>query len=406
GPNSCLAQNLPAMCKSGMVRPHACYIGYDHMALSPRLEFRQSQSLTLTPQLMQSIRLLQLSHLELNAFIDTELLRNPLLEREDAAEPVEAENSELAERPRELDSYEDTAQFTETIQSAESIADGYGPAVEHAFPDRGAQDGPGLQGQWSERGGSADFGEAPDIDQFVAARPSLSEHLTAQIGLLLQDPAERLIARFLTDSLDEAGYLVADLDAVATRLGTTTGEVERVLLAIQGCEPLGVFARDLAECLAIQLRERDRFDPLMQKLLANLDLLAAHDMPALARATGADREDLADMLAELRRLDPRPGRAFAGAPVETVVPDVFLRAGPDGGWAVELNADILPRVLVNRSYYATVVARSRGPAEKTFLTDCLATANWLTRSLDQRAQTILKVTSEIVTQQDAFLLHG
>ena len=376
------------------------------MALSPRLEFRQSQSLTLTPQLMQSIRLLQLSHLELNAFIDTELLRNPLLEREDAAEPVEAENSELAERPRELDSYEDTAQFTETIQSAESIADGYDTAVENVFPDQGAQDGPGLQGQWSERGGSADFGEAPDIDQFVAARPSLSEHLTAQIGLLLQDPAERLIARFLTDSLDEAGYLATDLDAVATRLGTTTGEVERVLLAIQGCEPLGVFARDLAECLAIQLRERDRFDPLMQKLLANLGLLAAHDMPALARATGADREDLADMLAELRRLDPRPGRAFAGAPVETVVPDVFVRAGPDGGWAVELNADILPRVLVNRSYYATVVARSRGPAEKTFLTDCLATANWLTRSLDQRAQTILKVTSEIVTQQDAFLLHG
>src|SRR5690554_1055457 len=213
------------------------------MALTPRLEFRQSQSLTLTPQLMQSIRLLQLSHFELDAFIDAELLRNPLLEREDAAEPAETENSELAERPRDLESYEDTAHFTETIQSAESIADGYDTAVENVFPDQGAQDGPGLQGQWSERGASADFGEAPDIDQFVAARPSLSEHLTAQIGLLLQDPAERLIARFLTDSLDEAGYLATDLDAVATRLGTTTGEVERVLLAIQGCEPLGVFAR-------------------------------------------------------------------------------------------------------------------------------------------------------------------
>lgn len=376
------------------------------MALSPRLEFRQSQSLTLTPQLMQSIRLLQLSHLELSAFIDEELLRNPLLEREDAGAPVETDNAELAERPRELSDYEDTVQHADSIQSAASIADGYDTAVENVFPDQAAQDGPALTGQWAEHGGSAEFGDAPDLDQFVAARPSLAEHLSAQIGLLLEDPAERLIARFLTDSLDESGYLLADLDAVAAQLGTTGAAVERVLLAIQGCEPVGVFARDLAECLAIQLRERDRLDPLMQQLLCHLDLLAAHDMPALARATGADREDLADMLAELRRLDPRPGRAFAAGPVETVVPDVFVRPGPDGGWAVELNADILPRVLVNRSYYATVVGRSRGPAEKTFLTDCLATANWLTRSLDQRAQTILKVTSEIVTQQDAFLLHG
>jgi RNA polymerase sigma-54 factor len=376
------------------------------MALTPRLEFRQSQSLTLTPQLMQSIRLLQLSHLELDAFIDDEVLRNPLLEREGAGDPVETENADLPERPHELSAYEDTVDHGDAIQSAASIASDYDTEVENVFPDQGTQDGPDLQGQWSERGGGGEGGEAPEIDQYVAARPSLSEHLAAQIGLLLSDPAERLIANFLANSIDEAGYLTSAPDMVAEQLGTTTEAVERVLLAIQGCDPVGVFARDLPDCLAIQLREADRLDPLMQKLLGHLDLLAAHDMAGLARAVGADHEDLVDMLAELRRLDPRPGRAFSSGPVESVVPDVFVRPGPDGAWAIELNADILPRVLVNRSYYATVAAKTRDAVEKSFLTDCLTTANWLTKSLDQRAQTILKVTAEIVTQQDGFLLHG
>jgi RNA polymerase sigma-54 factor len=175
---------------------------------------------------------------------------------------------------------------------------------------------------------------------------------------------------------------------------------------LQTCDPVGVFARDVKECLSLQLRERDRLDPLMQRLLDNLDLLAAHDMPGLSRAVGADREDLLDMLAELKRLDPKPGRAFEHGPVEAVVPDVFVRAAPGGGWAVELNSDVLPRVLVNRAYYATVTKHTRDAAEKAFLADCLQTANWLTKSLDQRAQTILKVATEIVKQQDGFLVHG
>src|SRR5690606_24035568 len=119
-----------------------------------------------------------------------------------------------------------------------------------------------------------------------------------------------------------------------------------------------------------------------------------------------DREDLVDMLGELRLLDPRPGLAFDTGPVESVVPDVFVRRGPDGGWQIELNSEVLPRVLVNRVYYASVTSKARGPGEKSFLSDCLATANWLTKSLDQRAQTIIKVAAEIVRQQDGFLTHG
>ncbi|RYE88036.1 MAG: RNA polymerase sigma-54 factor [Hyphomicrobiales bacterium] len=374
------------------------------MALSPRLEVRQAQSLTLTPQLMQSIRLLQLSHLELSAFVDAELLRNPLLEREDGSEAGDSDPAEPPEVPAELSAYEDTVDHADRIQSADSIADSYDTEVENVFPEQSAQDAPDLAGQWTERG-SGD-GAAPDIDQFIASRPSLSEHLSEQINHIIRDPADRLIARFLTDSLNEAGYLATEVEAIAEQLGATLAAVEVVLITLQGCDPVGVFARDVKECLAIQLREKDRLDPMMQRLLEHLEMIAAHDLVGLARAVGCDREDLADMLAELRQLDPKPGRAFDGGPVEAVVPDVFVRQGSAGGWQIELNADILPRVLINRTYYATVTRKTRDATEKTFLTDCLQTANWLAKSLDQRAQTILKVAAEIVKQQDGFLVHG
>lgn len=373
------------------------------MALSPRLEVRQGQSLTLTPQLMQSIRLLQLSHLELNAFVEAELLRNPLLEREDG-EPGETEAADLPERPSELNAAEDTVDYSERIQSAESIANGYDTEVENVFPEQANADRT-ADLPWNERSGSGD-GEAADLDQFVASRPTLSDHLAAQAGLIMDDPAERLIAQFLIDSLNEAGYLAVELETVAEQLGASPEAIETVLRKLQTLDPIGVFARDVRECLAIQLREKDRLDPLMQRLLDNLELIAGHDMAGLMRIVGVDREDLGDMLSELRQLDPKPGRAFESGPVEAVVPDVFVRPGAGGEWQIELNSEVLPRVLVNRTYYASVTKKTRDSAEKTFLTDCLATANWLAKSLDQRAQTILKVTAEIVKQQDGFLVHG
>jgi RNA polymerase sigma-54 factor len=372
------------------------------MALSPRLEFRQSQTLTLTPQLMQSIRLLQLSHLELLAFVDEELLRNPLLERDDATGD---EPAEPAERPVEMSAYEDTVASADRIKDAGQIAEGYDTAVENVFPDSAPSD-LGIAPVGPDRNGSFEGGEAPDLDQFVAARPRLSDHLEAQAQMLLRTPADRLIARHLIDGLNEAGYLAVELETVAEQLGAEIEDVDAVLQVLQSCDPPGIFARSVAECLAIQLRERDRLDPMMQSLLDHLPLLADHNMPALLRAVGCDREDLADMLAELRLLDPKPGLGFDSGPVEAVVPDVFVRVGPDGGWQVELNADVLPRVLVNRTYYATVTKKTRDAGEKSFLTDCLATANWLTKSLDQRAQTIIKVAAEIVRQQDGFLTHG
>ena len=368
------------------------------MALSPRLEVRQSQSLTLTPQLMQSIRLLQLSHLELNAFVDAELLRNPLLEREDGSEVIEA-----PEPSGEVTAYDDAVEAGERIQDADGIAGSFDTEVENVFPEQRNEDSLGTD--WSGSTGRGDGTEAADLDQFVAARPTLADHLTAQAGMLLTDPVELLISRFLIDGVDDAGYLTIDLDALADQLGAPPASIEAVVLKLQTLDPPGIFARSVKECLTIQLRERDRLDPMMQRLLEHLELVASHDFALLGREVGADREDLLDMLAELRALDPRPGRAFERGPVEAIVPDVFVREAPDG-WAVELNSDILPRVLVNRTYYASVTAKARGPEERSFLVDCLQTANWLTKSLDQRAQTILKVATEIVRQQDGFLNRG
>jgi RNA polymerase sigma-54 factor len=320
---------------------------------------------------MQSIRLLQLSHLELNAFVEAELLRNPLLEREDG-EPASESDLEPPEAPGETGAYEDTVDHGDIIQSADQIASSYDTEMDNVFPEQGAQDR--LNSELG-RGALGEMGEAPDIDQFVAARPTLTDYLNDQIGLLLADPAERMIAHFLSDGLNDAGYLVTEVETVATQLGAPIDRVEAVLRQLQTLDPVGVFARDVRECLALQLADRDRLDPMMSKLLDHLDLIASHDLATLGRLIGADREDLFEMLAELRRLDPKPGRAFERSPVEAVVPDVFVRERA-GGWFVELNSDILPRVLVNREYYATVTRGARDAAEKSFLVDCLQTANY------------------------------
>ena len=174
------------------------------------------------------------------------------------------------------------------------------------------------------------------IDQAAARPRTLREHLIEQIGADLPDMVDRLIAFHLLDQLDEAGYLRGGLEGVAERLGCPPARVERVLARLQEFDPPGVFARDLPECLALQLRDRNRLDPAMQLLLDNLPLLAARNAPALLRICGVDAEDLAEMVAEIKSLDPRPRHAFDPPLAQPVIPDIFIRAQPQGGWIVEL----------------------------------------------------------------------
>jgi RNA polymerase sigma-54 factor len=234
----------------------------------------------------------------------------------------------------------------------------------------------------------------------------LREHVLEQIGTDLSDHGDHLIAVHLLDLLDENGYVSSGLDTVTELLGCQPSRVEAVLARLQQFDPAGIFARDLRECLALQLSERNRLDPAMQVLLDHLPLLAARNIPALMRLCRVDAEDMAEMIAEIKSLDPRPGLAFDPPLAQPVVPDILMRARPAGGWIVELNAETLPRVLVNNKYYAQISRATRSKSEKDYLTDRLQAANWLVKSLHQRATTILKVAAEIVRQQDVFFRQG
>ncbi|QKD01887.1 RNA polymerase factor sigma-54 [Mesorhizobium loti] len=382
------------------------------MALAAKLQLRQSQSLVMTPQLMQSIRLLQFTHGELEHFIDEEIERNPLLERAEPQDDAASDQAQKAEAEPQGTADGDWFE-NETQWSAEAISEKLDTSLENLFPDDpGTSErlGPDLTAQWKSASGNGSGGgsssEGLDAGDMAAGAITLRDHVAEQVALAFADPAARLIAGELADGLDETGYVRVDLAEIATRLGTDAAAVGKVLAVCQTFEPAGLFARDLAECLSLQLAVRDRLDPAMKALVANLELLARRDFQTLKRICGVDEEDLLDMLAEIRALDPRPGMAFSGGASDAIVADVEVRAANDGSWTVELNAETLPRVLVDHIYFAQVSPHAKNQAEKDFLAECLQNANWLTRSLDQRAKTILKVASEIVRQQDAFLVHG
>lgn len=377
------------------------------MSLAPRLDLRQSQSLVMTPQLQQAIKLLALSNLEIETFIAEELEKNPLLdaggggdEERGGAEP---EIEPVVEREGPADSSELLDGGAGTGEAALDV-DFTTETFHHDSPSDsigGLDGGLGLSGS----GGAGGAGEdGPDFDSFSAPDLSLADHLMAQAGATV-DGADLFIAQHIIDQIDEAGYLTAPLLDMATRLGVPLARVEAVLATIQTFDPTGVGARDLAECIALQAREADRYDPCMATLIANLDLLARGELARLKRICGVDDEDMADMIRELRNYDPKPGCRYGGEPVPAVTPDIFV--APRGkGWAVELNSATLPRVLVNRAYYTEVSAGPQDKSSKAWLSDMLASANWLVKALDQRQRTIIKVASEIVKQQEAFFRHG
>lgn len=386
------------------------------MALSQRLQLRQTQSLVMTPQLLQAIKLLQLSHLDLTTYVENELERNPLLERDagDDASPASADSeggNELAgDSPGAADDNWASEEFETSRAALETNLD---TDLESVFPDEPSAASlqqvraePTAAQDWSSVGpGGRDSG-GYSLEAFATAEPSLADHLAEQLALATGDPKIRLIGQYLLDLVNEAGYIAGDIADVADKLGVAPDKVESVLALLQTFSPPGVCARNLSECLAIQLKERDRYDPAMQALVARLDLVAKRDFAELRRCCGVGDEDIIDMIAEIRRLDPKPGLRFGTTVVQPVVPDVFVRPGPDGSWVVELNSDTLPKVLVNQTYYAQVATRAKKATEKTYLGDCLQSATWLVRALDQRAKTILKVATEIIRQQDAFLALG
>ncbi|HKG73550.1 MAG TPA: RNA polymerase factor sigma-54 [Aestuariivirgaceae bacterium] len=372
------------------------------MAMIPKLELRQSQGLVMTPQLQQAIKLLQMSSFELQAFVDAELERNPLLEREESGEQQPPSSETESPQQKAAEASENFGRHGEESQQQFESTGGQ-RSEEKLVP---GQSDSGWTSLGSRQGGSFSSTDDFDFDSSLSREATLQEHLTEQLNLTLDKPDDRLIGAYLIGTVDEAGYLTQELSDIAEGLGAPLAQAERVLNVLQGFDPPGVFARNLKECLELQLKEAGRLDPAMACFIENLELLARRNYAALQRLCGVSADDIKDMAAEVTRLNPKPGAAFGQLVVQAVIPDVSVKEAPDGSWLVELNSDTLPRVLVNKQYYATVSRTGAREQDKLYLSECLTTAQWLVKSLDQRARTILKVAQEIVRQQDGFLVHG
>lgn len=408
------------------------------MAIGPRLDIRQTQALVMTPQLQQAIRLLQLTNLELNQYVEQELERNPILERADQDGPVDEGNlnadpqvDSLGEAIAASNGIDDSGVVGDpaaieldgaTVPGANGQEGAEGPldtdydnadnndsAADSPAGEQSSVPGEGYEvGDWSGASAGLGGGESSTVtmEQVLSSETSLKDHLLTQMNVLLVEPAQRLVGQNLIEHLDEAGYLREETAAIADRLGCDVVLVDDVLAQVQRLDPSGVFARDLGECLALQLQDRNRYDPAMAALIQNLHLLVTIDVPEICQVCAVSRDDAEEMIAELKALNPKPGLAFDYEVAAPVVPDVFISEKADGGWTVELNSDNLPRLLVNRQYYAEINEAARRKEDKAYISECLQTANWLIKALDQRARTILSVASELVRQQDGFLAHG
>ena len=378
------------------------------MSLAPRLDLRQSQSLVMTPQLQQAIKLLALSNLELEGVLAEELEKNPLLAA--GGEDGEPQQAEALSEGANDDFGEDYEPVTadRLIEAGDAQADApldvdyeaetfhHDSATDMSGGGSGQLGMDGIQGAGPEDG--------PDMDALAAEAPNLIDHLLAQAGEVLEGE-ELAVAARLIDSIDDAGYLTTPVSEIAEMLDIEDAYVERILKVVQTFDPTGVGARDLGECLALQAKEADRYDPAMATMLGNLEMLAKGQLPQLRRLCAVDEEDFADMIRELRGYDPKPGLKFGGERAAPVSPDIFI-ARTRGGWAIELNNATLPRLLIDRRYYSELAQGAQDKTGKAWLADCLANANWLIKALDQRARTIIKVATEIVKQQEAFFLQG
>lgn len=408
------------------------------MALTPRLDLRQSQQLVMTPQLQQAIKLLQLSNLELSDYVTEEVERNPFLEVGEADPSARADGGEhggtmtddgmreggsgdesggredagvddgLIASDRSMESGLDTSNTSDSALDTNMDTNIYN---NDAAPDRADGSG-GLSSGLTYEGGGTIKGSGGGyddrgLDQTLEGEENLHDYLTRQMAVLFEGGAERLVATHMIDAVDEAGYVPAEIvPDVAERLGADQEAVEQILVGLQSLEPSGVFARSLSECLAIQLKDMDRYDPCMQALVENLELLAKREMSTLKRLCNADQEDMADMIREIRALNPKPGLAYGGGDVQPVVPDIFIQKSPAGTWVVELNSDTLPKVLVNSQYMSELTDIDGDKEAKAFVSECMSNANWLVKALDQRARTILKVSTALVKKQQQFFEHG
>lgn len=380
------------------------------MALSPRLDLRQSQQLVMTPQLQQAIKLLQMSNLELSAFVAAELEKNPLLEKDRGEQSSETDLQTDAGDVKEDRSVQDTAELTSSDQAIGHEDAPLDTSYENVFTGQSQseaqQDAPSL-GSYGDKSGRFDGGDYDPFEHVADVGQTLREFLTEQINLEPMNAQERLLLLALIDDLDGNGYLTVSKDDFCFRFGCCEEEFDDVLEILQSLEPSGVGARNLSECLQIQLLDQGLYDSAYEAILANLHLLGARKFQELMRLSGLDQEELLERIAEIRSLDPKPALKFDPDVItQHIVPDLLMRAGPNQSWIVELNPDSLPSVLVSQTYYNQIQQGAKSSEDKAYIAEQLNNANWLVKALHQRATTIMKVASEIVRRQDMFFRQG
>jgi RNA polymerase sigma-54 factor len=363
--------------------------------MKPSLQLRLNQSLTMTPQLQQAIRLLQLSSIELQTEIQDALESNMMLELDE--EEAEAPREEPRAAPGEA-SEREAATAVETEEIPEDLP------VDTAWDD--IYDGAVSFSRGAETGDRGTF-ENQD-----AQERTLRDHLLWQLNLTPTSETDRAIAVAIIDALDEDGYLGSTIDDIRETLGPDIGadaaEIEAVLRLVQAMEPAGVGARDLRESLLLQLAQlpadTPRLEQARQLVDQNLELLGSHDYPQLLRRMKLKREELQEVIALIQSLNPRPGAQIQESHTQYIVPDVYVRKDK-GVWRIELNSDAVPQLRIN-SNYMNMIRRADKSADNTSLKTHLQEARWFIKSLQSRSETLLRVASCIVERQRAFLEYG
>lgn len=377
--------------------------------LGPYLDLKQTQSqqLVMTPQLQQAIQLLQMNNMDLTEYVEGELEKNPLLEKDESNSGNDNDPSTDIDGTRHENAQSESdhieSQFEQSWSGDETSSGENAQGQDHSSATSGMNN---ISGS----GGSIKF-DSPEysLENRMSDEKSLREHLSDQLMIACNDARDRAIGSLMIDQLTENGYLRTTPKELANQLGCSIERIEKLLHIMQGFDPTGIFALDLKECLALQLEEKDALDAPMKTLLQNLDKIADHDYTALCNICGVNETYLHDMISEIRALNPKPASLFDHVVVQTAVPDIFMRKLPanlGGGWKVELNNDTLPKVLVNQEYHTIVSQSAVRKEDKEYLTSQMNAANWLIRALDQRAQTILKTAAAIIEEQDAFFNYG
>ena len=367
------------------------------MQLGQQIKMRQSQSLVMTPQLQQAIKLLQMTNLELCQYLENQQAENPFLEIDTNTQ--ESQNDDYQTQ-------DETSNLSDDMQSGKSISEDpssnqdYENRYETELNERPKLDSPSPI---SKNTSTEDF---DDYISNLASRPeTLKEHVRKQISLELKESKDLLIASVLTDYLEPTGWLTTKIEEIANEINCHVDEVNGVLVKLQKLEPAGVFAKNLSECLKLQLEEKSLLSEGIKVLLDNLDLLAKGEIKQLIKITNFTQEEISQSIALIRSLNPKPGETFLYDETIQNSPDVIVTKGRNG-WVVELNKSTLPAVVIDENYISKMTLKKQDSNSSSYVADTIASARWLKRSVEQRNSTTLTIASAIIAQQEDFLKNG